>query len=317
MGDGKKRGMKVNFINFSLWMNLLARMKYKNTNIPRKKSFHGTLGFVLFPVGFLNTEGERKVALINIVFSPHVCLYFCEMDTQSKFLFCLKPALWSAPLRCSVGSLSSWNPCQKLGSPEWNHGREGVPSTGLRQVGEWFVQLQHSWHSPNSCQTCLAVWIQGRLQRLCCRGYSEFFLTQWDAAVPKAGQAGGAALSSVPGWVQQCKESFTCLVLCCHPGASWPTSMANFQVWVDTSRGTSQLTLFLDLKIFLLIGKLPSSSQSQQLWACVRGNWFLCCFLLSSKTSCLSIICPYLLWGFFIPSLEDNFFFLSLFYLVF
>lgn len=35
---------------------------------------------------------------------------------------------------------------------------------------------------------------------------SEFFLTQWDAAVPKAGQAEGAVLSSVPGWEQQCKE---------------------------------------------------------------------------------------------------------------
>lgn len=36
--------------------------------------------------------------------------------------------------------------------------------------------------------------------------FSEFFLTQWDAAVPKAGQAEGAALSSVPGWEQECKE---------------------------------------------------------------------------------------------------------------
>lgn len=35
---------------------------------------------------------------------------------------------------------------------------------------------------------------------------SEFFLTQWDAAVPKAGQAEGAVLSSVPGWEQECKE---------------------------------------------------------------------------------------------------------------
>lgn len=42
---------------------------------------------------------------------------------------------------------------------------------------------------------------------------SEFFIPQWDAAVPRVGQAVGAALSSEPGWEQQCKESFTCLVL--------------------------------------------------------------------------------------------------------
>lgn len=81
MGDGKKWGMKVNIINLSPCINLPARTKYKNTSIPRKKRLHGTLGSVLFPVDFLNIEGERKVVLINIVFSLHVCLYFCETDT--------------------------------------------------------------------------------------------------------------------------------------------------------------------------------------------------------------------------------------------
>lgn len=183
-------------------------------------------GLSFFPLsGFLNTEGEGRVVLINIFFfSPCLSVFLWDghlikisvlsqacSGVSTPEIFC-----WLSLCKIHVGNLG-------VLSERWQKpgGRRRFPPWELRQAGECIcaAPAQPKFLSDLPCSVSSRRAAETGVAEV----FSEFFLTQWDAAVPKAGQVEGAALSSVPGWEQQCKD-LTCLVLCCTHEASWPAS---------------------------------------------------------------------------------------------
>lgn len=178
------------------------------------------------------------------------------MDIQSKFLFCLKPALWSAHLRYSVGSLCEIH-VGNLGVLSYGRNQEadrGALHRSSDQRGNAFVQLQHS---PNFCQPCLAVPVQGMLQRWVLQRLFQN--------------------SSFPAGCSSAQGRGSCPELCAWQGAAMHTIiylpgavlqtwgfMASFQDGWILPKGPPNLHYSLIWKIFLVIGKLACSSQSQQ-----------------------------------------------------
>lgn len=222
MGHGKKWEMKVNIINLSLWINLPARMKYKNTSIPRKKRFHGTLGFVLFPFVRFSEHWRGKESFINqCFFSPSLSVFLWDGYSIKISVLSQTCSVVSTPeifcwLSLFVKSmLETWESWAMAGTRR----QIEEPSTGAQTSEE--MHLCSSSTAQISVSLALQCQSKAGCRDGCCRGCFRIPPSQWDAAVPKAE---GAALSSVPGREQQCTQSFICLVLCCKHGASWPAS---------------------------------------------------------------------------------------------
>lgn len=166
------------------------------------------------------------------------------------------------------------------------------------QRGNAFVQLQHS---PNFCQPCLAVPVQGRLQRW----VLQRLFQNSSFPVGCSSAQGRGSCPELCAW--QGAAMHTIIYL---PGAVLQTwgFMASFQDGWILPKGPPNLHYSLIWKIFLVIGKLACSSQSQQCYRHVSiGTSSSVAFFCPPKF-CLSKICPNLSWDFFYLSLEHEFF---------
>lgn len=295
----KSGGWRWTLSTFHCELISLLEWNTKIPMFPGRKDSMELWGLSFFPLSGI--EGDRKVLLINIVFSPHV--FYISVRGIFNKNFCFVSNLlcgqhtWDTLLALSLCEIHVGN-LRVLSYGRSQEAERGAFHRSSDQWGNAFVQLQHS---PNFWQPSLAV-LQGRLQRWVLQRL--FQNSSFPVGCSSAqGRAGRGSCPELCAWLGAAMRTIIYL-----PGAVLQTSgfMASSQVWVDTSKGTCQPTLFLDLKIFLLIGKLACSSQSQQCYGHVSMcPWFLSCFLLSSKILCLSKICPNLSWGFFYLSLED------------
>lgn len=137
-------------------------------------------------------------------------------------------------------------------------GRKKCPPQELRQVGECICAAPAQLAQPEFLSG-LPYRVSSRqaAEIVVAEVVSEFFLPEWDSAVPKAGQGSCPELCAWMGVAMQRIIYVPGAVLQTWPRPrSWQTSKLE---WIPPEGPPN-----LDVKISLLTGKLACSSQSQQ-----------------------------------------------------
>lgn len=165
-----------------------------------------------------------------------------------------------------------------------NHeAQRGASRGALTSGGVHFCSSSTAGTAQISVRLALQCEFQAGCEDCCCRGCFRILSCPVGCSSAQ-GRAGRGSCPELCAWMGAAMPRIIHL----SGAVLWVWGfMANFQVWVDTSRGTSQTTLFLDLKIYLLIGKLVLFFQSPNVLPMP-----ICYGRMSIGTGSVTFFCP-------------------------